>query len=109
MGVRTGAEFLAGLRGERVADVTAHPLLGRCARTLAELYDLQHDAALGPKLTYTSPTTGDPVGLSFIEPRSVDDLVRRREMFKAWADLSGGMLGRSPDYMNTILAGCAMA
>ena len=44
MGVRTGAEFLAGLRderevwldGERVADVTAHPLLGRCARSVAE-------------------------------------------------------------------------
>jgi 4-hydroxyphenylacetate 3-monooxygenase len=116
MGVRTGAEFLAGLRderevwlgGERVRDVTVHPLLGRCARTIAELYDLQRDAVMGPKLTYTSPTTGDPVGLSFIEPRSPDDLVRRREMFKGWADHSGGMLGRSPDYMNAILAGCAM-
>jgi len=117
MPARSGAEFLAGLRdgrevwldGERVADVTTHPLLGRCAHTVAGLYDLQHDAALGPKLTYPSPTSGDPVGLSFIEPRSRDDLVRRREMFKAWADYSGGMLGRSPDYMNTILAGCAMA
>ncbi len=117
MGVRTGAEFQAGLRderevwldGERVADVTAHPLLGRCARSVAELYDLQHDSVLGPKLTYPSPTTGEPVGLSFIEPRSPGDLVRRREMFKAWADHAGGMLGRSPDYMNTILAGCAMA
>jgi 4-hydroxyphenylacetate 3-monooxygenase len=116
MGVRTGAEFLAALRdgrevwlgGERVADVTTHPLLGRCARSVAELYDLQHDAALAPTLTYASPTTGEPVGLSFLEPRSIDDLVRRRAMFKAWADHSGGMLGRSPDYMNTILAGCAM-
>ncbi|HLH25250.1 MAG TPA: 4-hydroxyphenylacetate 3-monooxygenase, oxygenase component [Chloroflexota bacterium] len=117
MGVRTGAEFLAGLRderevwldGERVADVTAHPLLGRCARSVAELYDLQHDPVIGPRLTYRSPSTGDPVSLAFVEPRSVDDLVRRRAMFKAWADHSGGMLGRSPDYMNTILAGCAMA
>ncbi len=116
MPARSGAEFLAGLRdgrevwleGERVADVTAHPRLGRCARTLAELYDLQQDRALAPRLTYLSPTTGEPVGLSFIEPRSRDDLARRREMFKTWADYSGGMLGRSPDYMNTILAGCAM-
>ncbi|MBX5492218.1 MAG: 4-hydroxyphenylacetate 3-monooxygenase, oxygenase component, partial [Chloroflexi bacterium] len=117
MPVRSGAEFLAGLRdgrevwlhGERVPDVTAHPLLGRCARTLAELYDLQHDPMLRSRLTYASPTTGDPVGLSFIQPRSVDDLVRRREMFWVWADHAHGMLGRSPDYMNAILAGCAMA
>jgi 4-hydroxyphenylacetate 3-monooxygenase len=115
VGVRTGAEFLAGLQdgreiwfeGERVPDVTAHPILGRAARTLAELYDLQHDAALREKLTYRSPTTGHPVGLSFIQPRSVEDLVRRREMFKIWADHSGGMLGRTPDYLNAILAGCA--
>ena len=86
MAARSGAEFLAGLRdgreiwlhGERVADVTAHPLLGRCAQVLAELYDLQHDAVLGPRLTYPSPLSGAPVGLSFIEPRGVDDLVRRR-------------------------------
>ena len=117
MPARSGRELLAGLRdgreiwleGERVADVTTHPGLGRCAHTLAELYDLQHDPVLGSKLTYPSPTTGDPVGLSFVQPRSVDDLVRRRQMFKLWADHSGGMLGRSPDYMNAILAGCAMA
>jgi 4-hydroxyphenylacetate 3-monooxygenase len=117
MAVRTGAEFLAALRdgreiwldGERVPDVTTHPLLGRCARTIAALYDLQHDPTLGPRLTYPSPTTGDPVGLSFLQPRSRDDLVRRREMYRTWAEASGGMLGRSPDYMNTLLAGCAMA
>src|SRR5687767_3425420 len=41
MAARTGAEYLAGLRdqrevwcgGERVKDVTAHPLLGRTAHT----------------------------------------------------------------------------
>lgn len=117
MAARTGAEFLAGLRddrevwldGQRVADVTTHPLLGRCARTLAELYDLQHAPDLAPQLTYPSPTTGEPVSLAFIQPRSADDLARRRAMFKLWADHAGGMLGRSPDYVSAILAGCAMA
>jgi 4-hydroxyphenylacetate 3-monooxygenase len=117
MAARRGAEFLAGLRddrevwlnGERVADVTTHPGLAGCAHTLAELYDLQHDPAVGPKLTYLSPSTGAAVSLAFVEPRSVDDLVRRREMFKGWADHAGGMLGRSPDHVSTILAGCAMA
>lgn len=115
MPARNGAEYLSGLKdereiwfeGARVKDVAGHPILGRMARTLAELYDLQRDPALEAKLTYPSPTTGNPVSLAFIQPRSVDDLVRRRVMFKHWADYSGGMLGRTPDYLNAILAGCA--
>jgi 4-hydroxyphenylacetate 3-monooxygenase len=115
MGARNGAEYLAGLadereiwfEGARVKDVAGHPILGRMARTMAELYDLQRDPSLEAKLTYPSPTTGNPVSLAFIQPRSVDDLVRRRVMFKHWADYSGGMLGRTPDYLNAILAGCA--
>ena len=52
-GIRTGAQYLAGLRddrdvwinGERVDDVTAHPGLSRGARTLASFLDRQHDEA----------------------------------------------------------------
>src|SRR5206468_7788927 len=42
-------------------------------------------------------------------PRSRADLARRREAFWLWADFSGGILGRTPDYLSAILAGCAMA
>ncbi|HLH22002.1 MAG TPA: 4-hydroxyphenylacetate 3-monooxygenase, oxygenase component [Chloroflexota bacterium] len=115
MPARSGAEYLAGLRdereiwfaGERVADVTAHPRLGRVARTLAALYDLQVDPAYRERLTYPSPTSGMPVSLAFLQPRSVDDLVRRRVMFQTWAEQHGGMLGRTPDYLNAILTGFA--
>ena len=49
MPARTGAEYLAGLAdhreiwfaGERVKSVVEHPILGRAARTLAQLYDMQ--------------------------------------------------------------------
>ncbi len=104
MPARSGAQYLEGLRGprevwfdgERVRDVTAHPILGRPARTLAELYDLQCAADQRERLTYPSPTTGQPVSLAFIQPRTVDDLVHRRVMFKTWADHHGGVLGRTP-------------
>lgn len=115
MPARSAAEYLAGLAdrreiwfdGNRVESVVGHPVLGRMARTLAALYDLQRDAALQAKLTYPSPTTGDAVSLAFIQPRSIEELMRRRAMFKHWADFSGGMLGRTPDYLNALLAGCA--
>ncbi|HUB12818.1 MAG TPA: 4-hydroxyphenylacetate 3-monooxygenase, oxygenase component [Acetobacteraceae bacterium] len=117
MAIRTGAAFLESLRddrqiwidGEQVADVTRDPRFAAAARTVAELYDMQHDPALHATMTYASPTDGTPVGLSFILPASVDDLVRRRTMVKLWADATCGMFGRSPDYMNVMTAGYAAA
>ena len=111
MGVRTGAEFIAGLRdsrevwlgNERVTDVTAHPAFRGAIASLARLYDMQHEPAYRELLTYPSPTTGDPVGLSFLIPRTREDLARRRQMIKTWADATCGMMGRSADFLNTMV------
>lgn len=117
MGTRTGAAYLANLRddrgiwidGERVKDVTTDRRFAGAAGTMAMLMDMQHDTALRDRMTYVSPTSGDRVGLSFIQPTSTDDLVRRREMVRAWNEATCGMFGRSPDYMNIMLAGFASA
>ncbi len=109
MPARTGAEYLAGLReqprevhlaGQRVADVTTFPGLARGARSVAALYDMQHDPALRDQMTYSSDTTGQAVGLSFLTPRSREDLARRRVMMSHWARTSYGMMGRTPDFLN---------
>jgi len=115
MGIRSGKQFLEGLKddreiwvdGERVKDVTTDPRFEGCAATLAELFDIQSQRL--DEMTYPSPTTGDPVGLSFLEPRSADDLRRRRHMVKVWMDRTCGMLGRSMDFMNCLLTGMASA
>ncbi len=117
MGIRTGATYLASLRddrqvwidGERVRDVTIDRRFASAAHSVAALYDMQHDPALSERMTFQSPDSGHPVGLSFIQPASIDDLIRRREMGKLWADATCGMLGRSPDYMNIMLTGFASA
>ncbi|MGI8554645.1 MAG: 4-hydroxyphenylacetate 3-hydroxylase N-terminal domain-containing protein, partial [Dehalococcoidia bacterium] len=77
MPARNGEQFLHGLRdgreiwieGERVADVTEHPGFRNGVRSLARLYDLQHDPEYAELLTYPSPSSGQPVGLSFLTPR----------------------------------------
>src|SRR5262245_34621370 len=117
MGVSNGRQYLERLRdgreiwveGERVADVTRDLRFAGAAQTLAELFDIQCEPAARDKMTYVSPTTGDRVGLSFIEPRSREDLVRRREMIKVWMDHTCGMLGRSMDFMNCLITGMASA
>jgi len=118
MPARTGKQYLAGLReqerevwldGERVKDPTRHPGLRGGARAIASLYDLQCDPKWRDEMTYVSPTTGDRVGLSFITPRTREDLERRRVMMLNWARSTCGMMGRSPDFMNVTYAAWAGA
>ena len=44
-------------------------------------------------MTYISPTSGDRVGLSFIIPRTKEELEARRAMMLNWALTTGGMMG----------------
>ncbi|MBL8382763.1 MAG: 4-hydroxyphenylacetate 3-monooxygenase, oxygenase component [Burkholderiales bacterium] len=112
MGARTGEAYLQGLRarprevwvrGRRVDDVTAHPAFARPAAHIARLYDMQHEPAHRDVLTYASPTSGERVGTAFMMSATVDDLVKRRRAFQTWAESSFGLLGRSPDFLNTTL------
>ncbi len=118
MPARTGAEYIKGLqdqereiwlRGERVKDVTTHPGLANGVRAIASLYDLQHDPALRDEMTYVSPTSGARVGLSFVIPRTKQELERRGAMMLRWARTTCGMMGRSPDFMNVTFAAWAAA
>jgi 4-hydroxyphenylacetate 3-monooxygenase len=118
MPARTGQQYINGLKeqerevwlgGERVRDVTSHPGLAGGARAIAMLYDMQHDAKLRDAMTYVSPTTGDRVGLSFIIPRTREDLEKRRVMMLNWARATCGMMGRSPDFMNVTYSAWAGA
>jgi len=113
MPARTGSEYLKGLqaqerevwiRGERVKDPTTHPGLRNGALAIASLYDMQHDPQLRDEMTYLSPTSGDRVGLSFINPRTREDVERRGKMMLNWARTTCGMMGRSPDFMNVTFA-----
>ena len=118
MPARTGKEYIAGLRerprevwirGELVRDVTSHPYFRNGVQSVAALYDLQHDPEVGHEMTFTSPSTGDQVGLSFMIPRTHEDLERRRNMMVRWAWTSCGMMARTPDFLNVALTAWAAA
>ena len=117
MAARSGAQYLEGLQdgrevwysGERVPDVTTHPVFAAGAQSIARLYDLQHEPAYGDVLTYPSPKTGERVGRSFLMPRRQEELVHRRTMMEVWAEASCGMLAQSPDYMNIGIMSLAAA
>jgi aromatic ring hydroxylase len=114
MGARMGEEFLKGLKArkrevwlgdERVDDVVDHPAFTGAAHQLAAVFDRQHeypDDCLMP-----DPETGEPINVSHMIPRSVDDLKRRHKGLVRIAEASVGLMGRTPDYMNVTFAGFA--
>lgn len=109
-GIRTGAEYLEGLRdgreiwtrGGRVDDVTAEPGMARGVATLGEFLDRQHDPERQDALTYVDDD-GIRCAMSFKKPKSVDDVKARGAAFYEWAKWSNGMFGRTPDYKNSSL------
>jgi 4-hydroxyphenylacetate 3-monooxygenase len=119
MAARTGSEFLQRLSAARVhveiggetltGGLATHPAFRNVVNSYADLYDMQHDPAYRDILTYPSPTSGEPVATSFLTPRTPEDLVKRTQAFKLWADRSLGMLGRTPDYLNSALMALAAA
>src|SRR5437870_1214334 len=118
MPVRTGKQYIDDLKrrprevwvhGERIADVTTYPAFRRPIERIAHLFDMQHDAALADTLTIVAPQTGEPIGTSFMIPRTHADIVKRRKAFRLWAESTFGLMGRSPDFLNCTLAAFADA
>src|SRR5262249_43620069 len=108
----TGKEFLESLDdgrevwiyGERVKNITAHPAFQNCARMLARLYDALHDDHQRGTHVLTEPTEwGGFTHRSFRAPTTVDEQVAGRDEIAAWARLTYGWLGRSPDYKAAFL------
>ena len=119
MPARKGSDFVDALNsssrdvqihGERIEkNVGDHPAFKNLVRSYAALYDMQHDPDLRDVMTYESPSTGDRVGMSFLQPQTKEDVQRRRNMSKAWSDYSFGMLGRTGDYLNSSVMAMASA
>ena len=83
-GIRTGAEYIAGLQddreiwtqGKRVKDVTSEPGMSRGVSSLAGFLDNQHNDKYRDKVTYVDED-GIRCPLSFKTPKSKQDILDR--------------------------------
>ena len=115
-GIRSGAEYLEGLRddreiwtlGKRVDDVTKEPGMSRGAATLGRFLDNQHDQQYKDDVTFVAED-GLTCATAFKTPKSVEDVKARGKAYYEWAKWSNGMFGRTPDYKNASLMAFASA
>ncbi|SFP42611.1 4-hydroxyphenylacetate 3-monooxygenase [Amycolatopsis arida] len=108
----TGAEYIESLRddrevylyGDRVKDVTTHAAFSNPVRMVARLYAALHDPERRGVLTAPTDTGSDGYTHKFFTTsRTVDDLVADQKAIAAWARMSYGWMGRSPDYKASFL------
>ncbi|MYL61885.1 4-hydroxyphenylacetate 3-monooxygenase, oxygenase component [Bacillus hwajinpoensis] len=72
-------------------------------KSKAALYDYQCKPENQELFRYSMPDRKGDYGFSYHQPTSIEDLTNRRLATQEWARLSAGLMGRSPDYMNTLL------
>src|SRR5579859_2780787 len=113
---RSGQDFLARLKaggrsiyvdGERVSDPAGHPAFREGARSLARLFDFAAAPENRDAMTFASPDTGEPVWRCWQIPRSHAELRAKRIAAEKWAELTFGLMGRTPDHVANFFAGYA--
>lgn len=112
--LKTGADHLEQLRdgrkvyigGELVRDVTTHPAFRNGARSIADVFDMKR--AIETQDTLSFEEAGDRYSNYYLRSRNREDLSRRSLIHRRIADLSYGMLGRSPDHVASFVTGMAM-
>ncbi len=113
---KNGNDHISSLRdgrqifidGQLVKDHVCHPAFRSSIRSVAAMYDYQSSAENIRKMTFRSPTTGKCVNRMWQLPTSFEELRERRTALEAWATLSCGFLGRSPDHVASALSGMYM-
>jgi 4-hydroxyphenylacetate 3-monooxygenase len=97
--------------GQKITgQLSDHPAFRSIMKSQAELYDMQTDPKLANRLTYDDPESGETTAIAYLEPKTREDLAKKRAAFQLRSRKNAGMMGRAPDYMNTVVmtfAACA--
>ena len=113
--LKTGKEHLEGLRdgrivyigNEKVDDVTSHPAFRHAAEVVGQMYDIK--CAPENLDTYSYEEGGERYAMWYLQAKSKDNLRSRMRCHKALADLTYGMMGRSPDHVSGFVTGMSTA
>ena len=84
------------MNGEKVPDVTTHPMFKPLVDIRARIYDMQHEAATASKMVYREDD-GEPYSIGLKLPYSQDDWSKKRASTDAIFDDIGGVVTRVGD------------
>ena len=113
---KTGAEHIKSLKdgrtvyldGKLIGDVTEHVAFRNAVHSAAALYDFQAQPENLELMTFRPNGSNRRVNRAWQMPKSYEEMVQRRKALQAWAALSCGFFGRSPDHLASSLVGQRM-
>ena len=113
---KTGSEHIKSLKdgrtvyidGKLVPDVTEHSAFRNSVKSAALLYDYQARPENTELMTYLPEGSNRRINRAWQMPRNYDEMIKRRRAMQAWASLSYGFMGRSPDHLASALVGQRM-
>jgi len=116
MNCKTGAEHIKSLQdgrtvyidGKLAGDVTVHPAFRNSVKSAGMLYDFQARPENIELMTFQPNGANRRVNRSWQMPRNYAEMVQRRKAMQAWAELSCGFMGRSPDHLASAIVGQTM-
>jgi 4-hydroxyphenylacetate 3-monooxygenase len=88
--------------GRLVSDPTQEPAFAGAIAAVCRYYSLQEE---DPETYLCRDECGHRFPASLMVPKTREDLAVKRAAYKGVADVSFGMLGRTPDFVNAALAG----
>jgi 4-hydroxyphenylacetate 3-monooxygenase len=112
MGARVGEQYLERLRQnpprvflgkQEIHNPTQHRAFMGAARTIARLYDLQHQKGYSSYMLFEE--NGKQYSSQFLLPKTADDLRKRFLTHLAIARATFGLFGRSTDFLGAMLSG----
>lgn len=114
----TRARYIESLRGsrevwvhgERVEDLTTHPVFRNNAHMFGRQYHVLHDPNRNQKLLAPTDTGSDGQTFSFFRvPRRIDDLLAEREALAEWARVVYGWAGQGPEEGASLIVALGVA
>ncbi|MGH7796340.1 MAG: 4-hydroxyphenylacetate 3-hydroxylase family protein [Candidatus Binatia bacterium] len=111
MPIRKGADYIRALRdgrevwhgGRRIADVTTHSGFTGTIRTLAHIYDRQHQPEYQDIMTVEYE--GERISCSYLPPRNREQLALKRRNIEFWSEQTFGQMGRYPEFVAELVIG----
>jgi 4-hydroxyphenylacetate 3-monooxygenase/anthranilate 3-monooxygenase (FAD)/4-hydroxyphenylacetate 3-monooxygenase len=111
MAIRKGADYIRALRdgrevwhgGRRIGDVTTHSGFTGTIRTLADIYDKQHQPEYRDIMTVEYE--GERISRSYLPPRNPEQLALKRRNIEFWSEQTFGQMGRYPEFVAELVVG----
>lgn len=96
------------LEGKQVPDVTTHPAFQGTIQTLTKLLNMLDEPDTKRIVGFQNNQEKHFTHLSFLIPKSLEQLQQRREAFTLWAKSTFGVMSRLSEYANSLITGYYM-